>query len=914
MGYDPTGFVQTTLLSRMPLPNDYTIGDGLNTAGIRFTRRINGQDDGAGSNIEENNRDQFNTRLDHNFNSNHKLSFVYTYERTWNMTAQAGIMNWPNGYNGAVKRWPSLYTFSLVSTLSSNLVNEVRVGKRNSVLDNWAPWYVGRKGEGETTDPKAKEAFQFLPVNNGIPFQPVTTLFPSNFLNWNAGDGSTRGAESPLWSYADTLSWTQGKHAFKIGGEFRHMRSAPWNDSNFTPQAIFGAGGVAVRGIDNTAIPGLSGNNQTVARNLLIDLSGSVGSIRQAFDLRDPKDLVFRGYSDGVKLKYRDWRANEFSAFFKDNWKVLPALTLNLGLNWGYFGVPYEGNGLAGEPAGGEAGLCGISCGSITTVEFVGKNSPRPDRQRYKNDWNNFAPSVGLSWSLPWFGRDKTVLRAGYGWSYTGDAALGSNATVPGTFEGSGINGITHTSADYLSLANIALPIPHQFAPLRPSPLNGSRADSIVTFADNRLTAYVQNFNLELQRELAQSFTLNVAYVGSKGTKLYGGIPLNSVKIVENGILDAFNVTRAGGSAPLFDRMLRGLNLGSGVIDGAAVTGSASLRANTNTRSFIANGNVGGLADFLNRSTNVTGEGGGFVRNSGLFPENFIVLNPQFNGVTLNSNPGNSTYHSLQVELTKRLSHGLTNSTTYTWSRAIGENDGNGTVDYRDPRNRRLDKSLLGFHRTHSITSSGTFELPFGPNRAFLSAAPGFVKRLVERWQWGGIFTWASGAPLTITAPVSTLTQATANSTPNIVGDFPKSIGKVTQVANGVVYFDGLQQVTDPARAGVTTLQSTQGSFTNRAIADSQGRLLLVNPAPGEIGSMGLQWIEGPSRLGLDMNLIKRVRITETKEIELRLDAVNVLNHPNFGNPNLNINNLSFGRITTATGNRRFVTNLRFNF
>src|SRR5437588_9176085 len=118
--------------------------------------------------------------------------------------------------------------------------------------------------------------------------------------------------------------------------------------------------------------------------------------------------------------------------------------------------------------------------------------------------------------------------------------------------------------------------------------------------------------------------------------------------------------------------MLTGLNLGSGVINGSTVTGSASLRANTNTRAFIANGNVGQLADFLNRSTSITGKGGGFVRNSGLFPENFFVLNPQLQTVTLNANPGSSTYHSLQVQMTKRLSKGFTTQTSYTWSRALG--------------------------------------------------------------------------------------------------------------------------------------------------------------------------------------------------------------------------------------------------
>src|SRR5205085_6134961 len=125
------------------------------------------------------------------------------------------------------------------------------------------------------------------------------------------------------------------------------------------------------------------------------------------------------------------------------------------------------------------------------------------------------------------------------------------------------------------------------------------------------------------QRQLPRNLTLDVAYVGSKGTRLYGGIQLNTVDIFRNKFLEAFNVTRAGGNAPMFDQMLRGLNIpGAGVVNGTTITGSAALRAFTSTRAFIANGNVGGLADFLNRNSSVTGKGGGFVRNSGLFPEN----------------------------------------------------------------------------------------------------------------------------------------------------------------------------------------------------------------------------------------------------------------------------------------------------
>jgi hypothetical protein len=150
--------------------------------------------------------------------------------------------------------------------------------------------------------------------------------------------------------------------------------------------------------------------------------------------------------------------------------------------------------------------------------------------------------------------------------------------------------------------------------------------------------------------------------------------------------------------------------------------------------------------------------------------------------------------------------------------------------------------------------------------------------------------------------------------TPSVVGAFAKDLGKVTKLSNGVTYFDGLQVIPDPARAGVTALQNVQGSFSKRAIADASGRILLVNPAPGQVGNLGQKWVEGPSRLGLDMNVVKRVRIDETKTFELRVDAINLLNKPQWGDPVTSINNLSFGRITNATGNRSFVINTRVNF
>src|SRR6185295_3446684 len=136
---------------------------------------------------------------------------------------------------------------------------------------------------------------------------------------------------------------------------------------------------------------------------------------------------------------------------------------------------------------------------------------------------------------------------------------------------------------------------------------------------------------------------------------------------------------------------------------------------------------------------------------------------PQFSGVTLNGNAGNSTYHSMVLELTKRLSFGFTNQTSFTWSKALGDDADDNGSNYRDVYNRHIDKTILDFNRTYSFRSNGTYQLPFGPGKKFLSNAPGFVSRIVERWQLGAVSSWGSGAPLSITASTASFTSSTAN-------------------------------------------------------------------------------------------------------------------------------------------------------
>src|SRR5262249_46847015 len=191
--------------------------------------------------------------------------------------------------------------------------------------------------------------------------------------------------------------------------------------------------------------------------------------------------------------------------------------------------------------------------------------------------------------------------------------------------------------------------------------------------------------------------------------------------------LQALAITRVGGDAPMFDQLFKGLNLGSGVV-GAVLSGSEALRRNSSFRSFIANGDFASVARALN-TTNVgtvqpAGQvvNGGTLRSSGLFPENFIVANPQFSTLNYRNNSDTSNYHSVEAALTVRPTHGIGYRATYTWSRSLAVSGGvnlggtfNGT--YRDPLNRNADYTLQPTHRAHDFRSYGTFQLPFGPGR-----------------------------------------------------------------------------------------------------------------------------------------------------------------------------------------------------
>jgi hypothetical protein len=887
-GPDPTGTIQK-LISTMPLPNDFRFGDGLNSAGYTWKRR------------GTNDFDHYAVKIDHLLNDRHRINFSVIHEDAESINAFLA-QPFPSSPGGTLSGPGNFFSLVFTSTLSPNALNEFHAGAQRVTARFAAPWELPG---GQT----------LLPSLGGNKYIPVLGFVDSPI----ASDNDPQRRIAPLYTFGDSFHWIRGKHEVKFGGESRFVSNNEFTSFDVTPRVQFGVGQdlLGIIGLDGTSVPGL-GPNEDNAQSLLSDLSGGVDSVFQTFNASG-RPLTFQA---GV-ARQRTWKQREFSLFIQDDFKFKPRLTLNLGLRYEFYGVPWEAQGNAAGLVAGSGGLFGLSGtsfadmyqpgrlnGSLTQVQLVGKGSPNPNTSLYANDLNNFAPVVGLSWSLPYFGKDKTVLRAGYSIAYQRNALVLTDNVAgrqPGLYADT-----LFTSSDFLDLTNIHLPLTPATAPLATVPVT-DRSQAVWSYDNNLRTPYIQNWNLTVQRELPQGFTFDIRYVGTKGTKLIRTVNINETNIFENGILDAFKITAAGGNSPLMDRLF-------GPFKSRNMTGSDFVRTFSTTRQFLASNDVGSFATFVDTAT-VDGERGAIARLASL-PENWIVPNPQFAAAEFTGNFANSTYHALELNAQKRFAKGWTLLSNYTWSRAIGEEvgeeDDSGSPQallrsYRDGRNRHLDKRLLDFNTTHTFRNSGLWELPFGPNGRFFKNSRPVVARLAEGWQIGGIFNLFSGQPIGLTSQVTSFNQTSRN-TATLVGPLPKSTGNVQRVQDGVVYFGDLKQVADPAIAGLTTLQGIRGASSLKAIADSSGRIIAINPIPGTVGSLSQAYLEGPGSFRFDTNLIKHVRIRENKELQVRADFINVLNSPQFHNPVTDINDPNFGRITATDDGRIIVLSLRVNF
>ena len=193
-------------------------------------------------------------------------------------------------------------------------------------------------------------------------------------------------------------------------------------------------------------------------------------------------------------------RTNSYNLFINDAFRVRPGLTLNLGLRYEYNSPPVD--------AHDRATVYDLATRSLVRVGTNGvpRGGVEPDR-------NNFAPRVGFAWSL---GKDeKTVVRAGYGVYYD------QSPLAPG--EALYFNSPFFDNNIFFSLPGLPLTLDNPFPSFFPFAL----PDSALAIQRDLRTAYMQHWNVNVQRQFGNSSVLEIAYVGSKGTKLLTARDIN---------------------------------------------------------------------------------------------------------------------------------------------------------------------------------------------------------------------------------------------------------------------------------------------------------------------------------------------------------------------------------------------------
>src|ERR1700730_921567 len=421
-----------------------------------------------------------------------------------------------------------LLSLNLTSTLSPNLINEVRFGGNRIAAIFNGP---GDGGSGRQLFDKILSAFGANGVDNhlqpfGGPNGEIVDLTGGSITGLAAFDTQFRYAGTTV--LGDSITWVKGTHSFRGGFEQRWVYSN--GASNFFRTesinfntAQFGGSFLSDSGGNPIPTTGIGGTLQNFA-SLLYGFFGS-----------QTQSQFFNKNGQRVDQDYRGFRVREFGTFFQDTWRIRPNLTLNYGMRWDYNGVPYEVNGQLSTLVNQDPS--GPQTAGAFRFDMVGKESYNPDLGIWKPDRNNFAPRVGFNWSPGWQtglisrlsgGPGHSSIRGGYGGFYDRvfNKLFCQSTTNPPfqrdfqfLFDFLGANGFTGGAFD--EGGNISR-VPTQVT----SPFARNRDElSPVIFAlpgNNHFqskfaTPYTQSWNFGFQRELGNAFLLEADYVGSHG-------------------------------------------------------------------------------------------------------------------------------------------------------------------------------------------------------------------------------------------------------------------------------------------------------------------------------------------------------------------------------------------------------------
>ena len=690
--------------------------------------------------------DTWLVRIDHRFSD--KTTLYGRAQRDISLVdAQIGVTT---GLDKArTLNHPANYLLALQHVFSSNIFNEAKVYINRSPFHN----------PQASTLPFAVNTGNFA----GIPNQSADIEV-----------GTTYGV-------VDNLTWTHGRHAFKMGMEIRRVRL-----------------------------------NQGQTANNTLDFSSDESLIGASLS-----DINFIAPWCCHRL-----RRGFYMPYFQDEWKMTPTFTVTAGLRWDYYGRATEAtNRTTVFDFNQFHGAC-LGSGSFNAPFLAPINTPPcpTNPSLYNPNYKNFDPRISLAWA-PSALHAKTVIRTGFG-IYHGAAQNDDlNAGLESDTFRVKVNGPALTPA-------LEQEIPDLSGLGAEKQANHPRALQ----RQNRRDLYAEEWGLTIEQELPARFLLSTSYLGSHGVRLFSRGGVNLCNIGPNG------------------------------------TPMANFSDPTVTTDCVRP-----LDPF--------------------FPGSPVTADP-YGSVDFKSDIGRSTYHALNVSLERRFNAGLLFQARYTWSHSI--NDGSvGGGESNGPENVNCvecDKGPSVFDVRHNFTANAVYELPFGPGKPFLNKGD-ITGKIVGGWSLASTGIYHTGHPLTVTMNLGgTIGTAATQGSPQIpfyAANNPFAISTI-----------------NPMNAFPLTLLLPDGNDQTSQRPDivpgvpltlpggGHNGIPLVNPAAFQappvdangfftrFGNAGNGIIRALPSWQMDLGITKETKITERLSVQFGVQAFNIFNHTQLGDPN----------------------------
>ena len=786
------------------------------------------------------NRQSFDTRLDINFTQKDQLfyRFSLTDDPQFIPSIFGGVADGGGFFQGNQTALAQQSALVWNHVISPTTVNNARAGlnylhttrnipEANNLSD--LPSTFGILGI-----PQAHE-------NGGLP------AFGINGLQTLGGNAFLPSDEvSSTIQLTDDFTKIYGKHTFKMGVEWQHVKFStlqpPWSRGQFNFDGTY------------TDVPNVGGGNTGRAQLLLNPCaagSGACAGIPRSANTVDYVGGPNNEYASNISLS--DNGKNYYGAYFQDDWKVSPRLTLNLGLRWDYFGLVYDHYAKQanfvpnGPPSGGAlyvipqsslATQLSPSFQSLLSTDHIGLAiTNQYGKGLGRSQTTNWAPRFGFAYQVS----PKFVARGGVGMFYNGfenrgySPNLGENYPFQFSFQFQQKNDATPINqfagcATATPTGGPTLETGFSCIPLDPLAVQASGLQLRGIQFDYQ-TPYSIGTNFTLQYEVTPSLSVQAGYVGTFGRHL---------EVFPNSNLP-----------------------------------TALLPPNTT----LTNG--------------ASGSGGQPASLGGLpFPD-FAQ------GASYAMTAGSSYYHGLQTSVTKKLAYGLDFLFSYTYAKVRSDASDllNGFASaggYRAPYIPGMgihgDYGLANFDIRNVVHFSGSYQLPFGKGQKFAGGASGVTNAVIGGWALVWATTLQGGQPFQLACPSGTaagtqcLTFVRAGSHPRT------SLHKTPDGNLGMLNSAAFAQ---PCEVGTTSTPSN------------------CIPLPGILALGGAQptQIEGPGYHRLDFSIFKNFQLSERFRLEFRSEFFNIFNHPNFNYPGFggngvvavsgstNFNNSTFGEI-----------------